>query len=134
MGHANLRNIMKYVQTSQHQMDREMVRLDDRPPGAAPEAPVRDQKPSIQRAPFQVLPVRYVRPACPCQRSPKQPEPGMAHNAFLMASITISQLIAFLRYGQFTVFLPSPIQPVRLPSGPLGQPLPSGPGPVDIMI
>jgi hypothetical protein len=30
----------------------------------------------------------------------------------LMASITISQLIAFLRYGQFTVFLPSPIQPV----------------------
>jgi integrase len=31
MGHANLRSIMKYVHTSQAQMDREMVRLDARP-------------------------------------------------------------------------------------------------------
>ncbi len=28
MGHANLRSIMKYVHTSQEQMDREMIRLD----------------------------------------------------------------------------------------------------------
>jgi site-specific recombinase XerD len=31
MGHANLRSIMKYVHTSQEQMNREMIRLDSRP-------------------------------------------------------------------------------------------------------
>lgn len=44
MGHANLRSIMKYV----HQMDREMVRLDQRPPGEAQEAPVRNRTTFIQ--------------------------------------------------------------------------------------
>ncbi len=31
LGHANLRSVMKYVHTSQEQMDREMIRLDSRP-------------------------------------------------------------------------------------------------------
>jgi integrase len=48
MGHANLRSIMKYVHTSQQQMDRALLRLDQRPPGEAPPAPVREQKTTIQ--------------------------------------------------------------------------------------
>jgi integrase len=42
MGHANLRSIMKYVHTSQHQMDRAMVRLDTGQPGEGQKAPVQD--------------------------------------------------------------------------------------------
>jgi integrase len=48
MGHANLRSIMKYVHTSQHQMDREMQRLDNRPVDETREAPAHDRKVSIQ--------------------------------------------------------------------------------------
>jgi len=67
MGHANLRSIMKYVHTFQHQMDREMVRLDKRPPSGAQKAPVRDQTTSIQRAAtFHFLPARYDLPVFAC--------------------------------------------------------------------